>query len=198
MAQIQRQIYILQMNAFAGGFYGAESDQLQGGPYPKPPESLLLLQGVLANADRLKCTLPLGLPSTKAIIALELIVPILTDEVVKLWRANGLTGWTSRMVDLHDMQAKCDIGIGHAISIVGRCGPVRDGQMKPMASGQRFAIYVGVFPELSLWDGSDFFLAPEHGYIFSTEKAKTVCENAKLVGIKFVSAYDLEITRPPP
>jgi hypothetical protein len=63
-----------------------------------------------------------------------------------------------------------------------RFSPV--GTLRPVA--------VGLYFNLETWDGSDFFVPGESGYIIVTEKVKTAVEKTKFSNIELRSITEIE------
>jgi hypothetical protein len=112
----------------------------------------------------------------------------LSPEVQELLVANGLTGWSTYPIALHNKAG--EICPGYAgLSITGRCGPIDEqgGRVMPgQKPGIKYVLRMGLYFDATTWDGSDFF-CPEgrNAYMFATERVKRLFEQNAIKRFKF-------------
>jgi hypothetical protein len=112
----------------------------------------------------------------------------LSSKVQQLLKSNGVTGWRTYPIELHNKTG--NICPGYAgLSITGRCGPIDEhgGEVVPgQKPGKKYVLRMGLYFDGSTWDGSDFFCpAGENTLRFATEKVKNLFEQHQIEGFTF-------------
>lgn len=108
----------------------------------------------------------------------------------------GLTGWQTYPVEIYDKNIQLVPGY-HGFSVLGRCGPVDKKassiiQKRYVTHGPLVEVCKGVYPDMTQWDGSDFFVPTDHVYMFISPKAYKVLKKEKITNLRFEHLPDAE------
>ncbi len=114
----------------------------------------------------------------------------ISPHVQRLFRDEGITGWSTYPIELHNKSGEVCPGYA-GFRIVGRCGPI-DEQGGEVIPGEdpdgRFVRRIGLYFEESTWDGSDWFCpAGNNGYKFATERVRNLLKENHIRGAELMS-----------
>lgn len=123
---------------------------------------------------------------------------LISNKIFEVLKLNQLSGWNSFPVEVYGKNDERIDGY-QCLSITGRCSTLDERKslkiLKPPRVPQAMPYYVkkGLYFDINKWDGSDFFLAPNKGFIFVTQKVRNILESEKASNVLFINALDIEI-----
>ena len=121
---------------------------------------------------------------------------LITDKIAELFEKEGFTGYELREVDVANKVLPFKLW---QIFVVGKAKIHADCGMKEVyhckycdfIAHRGFSDSTGIIIDESTWNGSDFFMMEEYGYVFVTERVKKVIEDYKLTGALLVPSTEL-------
>ena len=121
------------------------------------------------------------------------VAPILvSDKVVELLTAEGVSGWGTYAVELRDKTRATVEGYSGFV-VYGRCGPIRD-ELSPvvdvMRPGGITQMYKGWHFDHETWDGSDIFMPIMGGIRFARDLVRRLFVRHKIRNVKFIKATE--------
>lgn len=126
----------------------------------------------------------------------DVIVPsrvcpfVVSGKIIDALTENNITGWKATSVRI---AGKEDLRY-YVLMITGRCGPVdytKSERIIQKSPGGIDCPYLrGLYFDLDSWDGSDFFMAEDVGFIFTTEKVKKLLVRIKSRNVSFERITD--------
>lgn len=109
---------------------------------------------------------------------------IVSSKLAKQVQQHGLTGCVFESVTIINKNQLVE-GF-YVMRISGRCEQIRSEEYRSFVKAQRL-IHDTEFQIVEGWDGSDFFLAEDKGYILCSQKAKDILDghfqNVKIVNL---------------
>lgn len=125
------------------------------------------------------------------------VIRLVSSRVVELLHREGVTGWATFDVEVLSKRGMPIEGY-HGLAITGICGSI-DNSKSPrvwrepaVSGGNRYQAWLGLYPDLDSWDGSEVFGPPATGYVFVTERVKNLLERHKVTGVRFQKLTETE------
>lgn len=123
---------------------------------------------------------------------------LFSSKIINLLLENNITGWKAHPAIIYN---KDNIIEGYSFfEVKGRCGSIdwtnSEEFKKQFVLNSPYADMLrGIYPNLSLWDGSDFFIAEGTLFIFVTQKVKDLFISNKITNVKFTKITEYEIIK---
>ena len=127
---------------------------------------------------------------------------LFSSKIINLLLENNITGWRAYPAIIYDK--KDNIIKGYSLfEVIGRCGAIdwnkSEKFKKQFVPNAPFADMLrGIYPDLSAWDGSDFFMAEGKKFIFVTEKVKDIFIKNKITNVNITKSTEFEMIEPSP
>lgn len=122
------------------------------------------------------------------------VVHLISERFKALLVEERFMGWGCYSVEVHDYLGESISGY-HGLSVMGQCGPIEDSrsteQLKSYPAGP-FPIWMGLYFDLSTWDGSDIFMPEGTGHIIVTERVRESIMTARLTNIALTPLPNVE------
>jgi hypothetical protein len=125
------------------------------------------------------------------------VVPIIvSSDAINVLESNGISGWETYPVVLHDRQGKkVEDYVG--LTITGRCGSLdeaRSAREWSVMPGGRYRVLRGLFFDPETWDGSDLFVSstPGSGSVFASDRVNKVLRDKRVRNLKMVPQEAIE------
>lgn len=121
-----------------------------------------------------------------------------SSELILLLQENGITGWGTYPVELYDRQGELLVGYW-GIAITGpECTRDRSrsqivSKPPPVAGGQGYQVYRGLYFDEADWDGSDMFWVSEGGGIVVTERVYKLFKKHKIRNVELTPLLEVEL-----
>lgn len=118
--------------------------------------------------------------------------------MIAIMSESNLTGWDTYDVEIEGRVPE-DGGVYKGLIVTGRCGPTipewsEEVTVETPAGGHR-TMQKGLYFDLSQYDGSDFFMAPERGFVFVTERVKEAFRRNKVTNVDFTPVTEVLLDR---
>lgn len=127
----------------------------------------------------------------------EAVLRLVSTRVVDLLHQENVTGWTTYPVEVLS-KSGAEIEGYHGFAVTGTCGPI-DNSKSPrvwrdpvVPGGERHQVWLGFYPDLTAWEGSDIFGPASTGYIFVTERVKDLLERHKITNLRIQRLTEVE------
>jgi hypothetical protein len=112
---------------------------------------------------------------------------ILSERVVQMLKERGFTGWSTYPIDVYGKDGAY-VARYHGLAVFGRCGP-----LDPTRTTRVLVEYPtgwlprskGMYFDPVSWDGSDFFMTEDKGFVFVTEEVMRAFKKMKALHIEF-------------
>jgi hypothetical protein len=124
-------------------------------------------------------------------------VYLVSEKLQSILTGSEFKGYTLRSIILKNKRNELVPGY-QLLSICSKVGPILNEKsikiMMPPAVpwGDPYEAYVGLYFDLSTWDGSHFFFPEGTSYIFVVEEVKKLFEEHKVTNCQFDKVIDLE------
>ena len=122
---------------------------------------------------------------------------IVHTRVIDLFLDHRFTGWGTYAVEVYDKKNELYPDY-HGLIFRGRCGPIDHSKSEEVVRqmpGGKFPYLKGLYFDPVSWDGSDLFMPDGKGWMFVTSKVVRVMSKAKVRGVLFEAATDVELSR---
>ena len=122
---------------------------------------------------------------------------LVSEKVQLILKESGFKGYSLRAITLIDKKNELIRGY-QLLSIVSKVGPIQNEKsikklMPPIVSwSDPYEAYIGLYFDVSTWDGSHFFYPEGTSYIFVLEEVKKLFEEIKISNCKFKKVIELE------
>lgn len=120
---------------------------------------------------------------------------LVSDRVVAILRP--FTGWETYPVIVHGKDGKVIKGYA-GLAVTGRCGPIDDTKSRQITEppivpqGLPRKRWLGLYFDLTSWDGSDLFVPEGTGLTVATEAVKVAMGRAEISNVQFTSLTEAE------
>jgi hypothetical protein len=127
----------------------------------------------------------------------EAVLRLVSTRLVGILREAEVTGWTTYEVQVLSKRGDEFEGY-HGFAVTGVCGPIDNSKShrvwrEPVVpGGEKHQVWLGFYPDLSAWDGSDVFGVPSTGYVFVTTRVKILLEKHKVTNVRFQRLTEVE------
>ena len=124
-------------------------------------------------------------------------IVVISQRVIDLLTGEGLSGWGTYSVDVHDKQGEI-LPAYRGLVILGRAGmdDLERGTLisKPpkVEGGTPYEVLRGTYFKDDYWDGSDFCIMGKGGYPVVTRRVVNTFKRAGIRNVKFVPLRDEE------
>ncbi|RMG23878.1 MAG: hypothetical protein D6732_24330, partial [Methanobacteriota archaeon] len=121
---------------------------------------------------------------------------LVSDCVIHVFEQEGFTGWLTYPVEVYGKKGERLEGY-HGFAVSGRCGPIdntlsrREWRPAP-PGGNPYLAWIGLYFDLSSWDGSDIFVPVSSGYIIVVERVKEALERVGITNVMFDRLTEIE------
>jgi hypothetical protein len=119
-------------------------------------------------------------------------IKILSERVVQMLKDRGFTGWSTFPIDVYGPDGAY-VARYHGLAVHGRCGPLD----KTRTTRVLVEYPAGWFPESkgfyfdpASWDGSDFFMTEDMGFVFVTEEVMRAFKKMKALHVEFTPLHE--------
>lgn len=112
---------------------------------------------------------------------------IFSERVVQMLEERGFTGWSTYPIDVYGKDGAY-VARYHGLAVHGRCGPLDNTRTTRVVleyPGGPFPASKGIYFDPSSWDGSDFFMTEDKGFVFVTEEVMRAFKTMKFLHIEF-------------
>lgn len=122
---------------------------------------------------------------------------LVSDKVQSILKEYQFKGFCLRPIKLKDKKQEVIDGY-QLLSIVSKVGPIINERsikktMHPIVPwADPYEAYVGLYFDVSSWDGSHFFYPNGTSYIFVVEEVKVIFEENKVTNCRFDKIVDVE------
>lgn len=124
-------------------------------------------------------------------------VYLVSEKVQLILKESGFKGYSLRGITLKDKKNELIHGY-QLLSIISKVGPFQNEKsikkmMPPIVSwSDPYEAYIGLYFDVSTWDGSHFFYPEGTSYIFVLEEVKKLFEEHKISNCQFKKVLELE------
>jgi len=122
---------------------------------------------------------------------------LVSEKIQSILKGARFNGYTLRHITLTNKKHELVHGY-QQLSIVSKVGPIINEKsakkmMPPLVSwGDPYEAYIGLYFNVSTWDGSHFFYPEGTSYIFVVEEVKRLFEEHQVTNCQFEKVIDLE------
>lgn len=138
----------------------------------------------------------MGGQATDFLFAGYVFITLFSNIVLEIFEQNGITGWKTYPVEVHDRK---DIPLPgyHGFSVIGKeCRRDRSRSQlqtkQVVPQGEPFEVYKGLYFFEEDWDGSDIFLV-QNNIVVVTENVHTLFKKNKVTNVKLVPLAEVEM-----
>lgn len=124
-------------------------------------------------------------------------VYLVSEKVQLILKESGFKGYSLRGIILKDKKNELIKGY-QLLSIISKVGPIQNEKsikkmMPPVVSwSDPYEAYIGLYFDVSTWDGSHFFYPEGTSYIFALDEVKKLFEEHKISNCQFKKVIELE------
>ncbi len=123
-------------------------------------------------------------------------VNIFSERVINLLRENNITGWKATPCKFYNKEGELIDGYS-VLSITGRTGKIDDSKSrivkKQYAEGAPFFdALIGLYPDMTQWDGSDMFAPEGTAITMVTQKVCDLFVKQKITNVMFRKITEIE------
>jgi|SRR5690554_734178 len=122
---------------------------------------------------------------------------LVSEKTQSILKGAGFKGYSLRPITLTNKKHELVHGY-RLLSVVSKVGSIINGKsgrkmMPPLVPwGDPYEAYIGLYFDVSTWDGSDFFYPEGTSYIFVVEEVKRLFEEHKVTNCQFHKVVELE------
>lgn len=121
---------------------------------------------------------------------------LVSEKTQSILKGSGFKGYSLRPITLTNQKNELVHGY-QLLSVVSKVGPIINEKsekkmMPPLVPwGDPYEEYVGLYFDVSMWDGSDFFYPEGTSYVFVVEEVKRLFEAHKVTNCRFQKVVEL-------
>ncbi|MEQ9263610.1 MAG: hypothetical protein RLN81_00190 [Balneolaceae bacterium] len=122
---------------------------------------------------------------------------LFSNKIFEELEKNNFSGFRKVPINLKDGNSNNIEGYS-LLTVTGKCGKTFKDEktiqtLPPITEfGKAMDHYIGIFFDVDTWDGSDFFMPEETGFIFFTERVKEVLLKLNISNLTITNIKDIE------